>query len=53
MKYAVSITKGSETKPFWTKIVDSEIAAARVRRKNQRLIDQHGWDHRITVKEVP
>lgn len=52
MKYAVSITKGNEPRPFWTKIVTTEVDAERIRRKNQRLIDKQGWDHRIAVTEL-
>lgn len=53
MKYAVSITRGNELRPFWTKVVPTEADAERVRRKNQRLIDRHGWDHSVAVTEVP
>ncbi len=53
MTYRVLIAKYGESQPFWSKIVPSYVDAERVARKNQRLIDRHGWNHVIAIKEDP
>ena len=50
MSRRVSIAKDGQI--FWSSRWVSRIDAERIRRKNQRLIDQHGWNHVVTVEEM-
>lgn len=51
--YVVTITKRGDARPFWLKVVLTRATAEHVASKNQGLIDQHGWEHTIEIKEVP
>ena len=49
--YRVSIAKAS--KIFWSSQWVSKDRAEDIRRKNQRLVDKHGWNHVVIVEENP
>lgn len=49
-KYRVSIAKAGQI--FWSSQWVSEKRAEDIRRKNQRLVDKHGWNHVITIEAV-
>ena len=46
--YRVSIAK--EGRVFWTSQWVSKDRAEDIRRKNQRLVDQHGWNHVVSLE---
>jgi len=48
--YRVAIAKDGRV--FWTSRWVSEQRAEIIRRKNQRLIDKHGWNHVVTVEKT-
>ncbi len=50
VKYRVSIAKAGQI--FWSSQWGTEERALDIRRKNQRLIDKHGWKHVITIEAV-
>lgn len=47
-KYRVSIAKAGQI--FWSSQWVSEERAEDIRRKNQRLIDKHCWNHVVTIE---
>lgn len=46
--YRVSIAKAGQI--FWSSQWVSRERAEDIRRKNQRLIDKHGWKHVVTIE---
>lgn len=49
-KYRVSIAKAGQI--FWSSQWVSEERAEDIRRKNQRLINKHGWNHVVTIESA-
>ena len=47
-KYRVSIAKAGQI--FWSSQRVSEERAEDIRRKNQRLVDKHSWNHTVTIE---
>jgi len=46
--YRVSIAKQGLV--FWSSQWVSKDRAEDIRRKNQRLVDQHGWNHVVSIE---
>lgn len=46
--FRVSIAKKDQI--FWSSQWVSEERAEEIRRKNQRLIDKHAWNHVVTIE---
>lgn len=46
--YRVSIAKAGQI--FWSSKWTSQEHAEDIRRKNQRLIDKHGWLHVVSIE---
>lgn len=46
--YRVSIAKAGQF--FWSSKWTSQEHAEEIRRKNQRLIDKHSWQHIVSIE---